>query len=216
MSESMKLEAIDGVVTIEGKRYYQNEDGALIPESLVKPADKLEDDSVRKMIGFAQDISDQITRFKEHSFEDFFTAVSLINEKYGVTKGGKRGNITMQTLDGLMKVQVKVAEVKQFGPQLGAAKQLIDDCIAGWVEGSRDEIQMLVNRAFDIQKEGKINHSALFQLLRYEISDPRWQEAMKALADAIRVTGNRTYIQFYRRTTINDEWRAITVNLAKA
>jgi len=210
------FEAIDGIVTINDKRFYLAEDGSLIPENMVKPADKLEDDSVRKMIGFALEVNGIVSRFKQHSFEDFFTTLSLINEKYGVSKGGKAGNVSMQTLDGLQKVSIKKAEIKKFGPQLAAAKQKIDDCIASWVEGSRDEVLVLINRAFDVQKEGKINHSALFQLLRYEISEPRWQDAMQALADAIRIVGTRTYITFQRRDTTDEEFRTITVNLAKA
>lgn len=210
------LEAIDGIVTISGRRYYQSDDGALIPESLVKPADKLEDDSVRKMIGYAQELSDQIARFKEHSYEDFFTTVAIINEQYGVKKGGKKNNITLQTIDGLMKVQVRNSEIKRFGPQLQAAKQLVDECISTWAEGARDEVQFLLDEAFGIKKEGKIDHGALLKLLRRDIKDERWQTAMKALSEAVRVIGSRTYLQFYRRDSTNDEWLPVTVNLAKA
>jgi len=210
------FEAIDGIVTINDKRFYQADDGSLIPEGVVKPSDKLEDDSVRKMIGYAQELSDQIARFKEHSFEDFFTAVAIINEEYGIRKGGKKNNITLQTIDGLMKVQVRVSEIKKFGPQLQAAKELIDECISTWAEGARDEIQLLLNEAFGIKKEGKIDHAALFKLLRRNITDERWQMAMKALSEAIRVVGSRTYLSFHRRNTTDEEFRPITVNLAKA
>jgi len=148
------FEAIDGIVTINDKRFYQSDDGSLIPEGVVKPSDKLEDDSVRKMIGYAQELSDQIARFKEHSFEDFFTAVAIINEEYGIRKGGKKNNITLQTIDGLMKVQVRVSEIKKFGPQLQAAKELIDECISTWAEGARRN-SAFAQRSFWHQERGQ-------------------------------------------------------------
>ncbi|OYY06769.1 MAG: hypothetical protein B7Y70_16030 [Rhizobiales bacterium 35-68-8] len=44
----------------------------------------------------------------------------------------------------------------------------------------------------------------------------RWQEAMRAIRDSIRVIGSKTYYRFYERDTPDGEWRPISIDLARA
>lgn len=206
----------DGTVTIAGQRYYRDSKGALIPEALVPGQDLLLDQSVRKILGYAEELSAQIARFKGHTFDDVNTTLDLIAEKYGAKPGGRKGNVTLLSLDGTMKVQVQVADQLTFGPELQTAKSLVDECIGGWSEGSRDEIRALVNHAFDVDKEGRINRSAIFQLRRVKIEDERWQQAMLAIGDAIRVVGSKQYLRFYKRASATAAWEPVTVDLAAA
>ncbi|MGD9770104.1 MAG: DUF3164 family protein, partial [Pseudolabrys sp.] len=46
--------------------------------------------------------------------------------------------------------------------------------------------------------------------------DAQWRAAMSALGDAIRVIGSREYVRFYRRTTTQAPWQAITIDIAQA
>ena len=85
-----------------------------------------------------------------------------------------------------------------------------------WGAESREELRALVNRVFSVEKEGQINRAELFSLLRMEIEDDRWQRAMNAIRDAIRIVGSKEYVRFYERDTPQDRWRAVTVDLAKA
>ena len=206
----------NGVVTIGEALYYRDAKGKLIPETLVPPQDLLVDQTVRKILGFAEELSAQIARFKGHTFDDVNTTLDLIAERYGAKLGGAKGNVTLMSIDGTLKVQVAVADRLSFGPELQAAKALVDECIASWSEGSRDEIRALVNHAFDVDKEGRINSAALFQLRRVPIPDERWQNAMQAIGDAIRIVGSKEYVRFYKRRSPTDPWTAVTVDLAAA
>src|SRR3546814_15019142 len=67
----------------------------LVPVEAIKPADLLMDETVRKITGFARDLSAQIARFKGHTFEDVNGLQALIAQEYGVTVGGRKGNITL-------------------------------------------------------------------------------------------------------------------------
>jgi len=51
-------------------------------------------------------------------------------------------------------------------------------------------------------------------LLRVGIEDARWQQAMAAIRDSIRVIGSKTYIRFYERPSPDAAWRAVTIDLA--
>lgn len=210
------LRAEDAVTELNGRRYMTDAAGRLVPEELVKPVDKLIDQSVRKMMAFAEDLSLQIARFKGHSFDDVATLQDLLAADYGTSVGGRKGNITLTSYDGTLKVTVQVQDQLAFGPELQAAKALVDECIAEWAEGANDELRVLVEHAFQVDKEGRINRGALFQLRRVAIADERWRRAMEAVGDSIRVIGSATYMRFHRRAAPAGSWEPVTIDLAAA
>ncbi len=205
-----------GITIVNGREYMHDAKGNLVPAVNIKPEDRLEDEMVRKIIAFAIALSAQITRFRDHTMADISSFDQLLAQEYGATIGGKKGNKTYQTFDGLMRVQVQVADQIAFGPQLQVAKGLIDECLNEWSVESRPEIQTIVTRAFNTDKEGQINKSELFMLLRLEIDDTRWKRAMEAIRASIRVTGSKEYVRFYARPTLDAQWAGITIDLAKA
>ncbi|MBE0529505.1 MAG: DUF3164 family protein [Rhodospirillales bacterium] len=194
--------------------YMQDAKGRLVPEHLVKEIDKLQDQLVKKCLGYADELSAQIARFKGHTFDDVAAFMDLLGEKYGQSKGGRKGNVTFTSFDGCAKVQVAVQDHIDFGPELQVAKGRIDECIEEWAADSRDEIRALVNHAFEVDKPGQVNREALFALRKIDIDDERWRSAMAAITDSIRVTGSKTYVRFYRRATPEDRWQAVTIDLA--
>ncbi|MGO4735949.1 DUF3164 family protein [Bosea sp. 2KB_26] len=205
-----------GAIEIDGKPYMRNAKGALMPAELVKAADKLEDETVRKVLAFALDLSAQIARFKAHTFADLNAFQSLLEQEYGARAGGEKGNVTFQSYDGLMKVQVQIADLIEFGPQLQEAKKLIDECLVEWGAESRPEIRAIVTQAFNVEKAGQINKAELFSLLRMDIADERWKRGMDAIRDAIRVTGTKEYVRFYRRSNPQGKFVAVPIDLAAA
>ncbi|MFC3074659.1 DUF3164 family protein [Shinella pollutisoli] len=205
-----------GVVIVNGKEYMPDAKGALVPLSLIKPQDKLQDEVVRKIMGHAIALNAQISRFLGYSNVDLGDLDALLAQEYGARIGGVKGNRTYQTFDGLMKVQVQVADQIDFGPELHIAKSLIDECLNEWSAEARPEIQSIVTRAFNTDKEGRINRAEIFMLLRQDIADERWQRAMDAIRDSMRVTGTKQYMRFYRRDSVTEGWRPVTIDLAKA
>lgn len=215
MSEQ-NTDALAGVVEINGKHYMPDARGGFTPVELVKAEHKLEDQAVRTIMSYARTLSDQIARFKGHTFDDLSALDALLSEKYGVKRGGQKGNRTYMTHDGLAKVQVAVADQIEFGPELQQAKLLLDECLLEWTDDGRAEIRAIVLRAFKVEKEGQINKAELFALLRLNIEDERWKRAMEAIHDAIRVTGSKQYFRFYERDTPSGRWSAVTIDLAQA
>jgi len=205
-----------GTVRLGSKTYMPDAKGHLVPIEAIKPADKLEDETVRKIIGHAIELSAQIGRFKEHTFDDLSSFEALLAQDYDATKGGAKGNKTFLTFDGLQKVTVQVADQIDFGSQLQIAKALIDECLTEWSADSRTEIRAIINRAFSVEKEGQINRAEIFMLLRLDIEDIRWQRAMEAIRAAMRVIGSKTYVRCHQRASQDAPWEAITIDLAKA
>ncbi|MER8964467.1 DUF3164 family protein [Mesorhizobium sp. M0808] len=205
-----------GKVFIGDKQYMPDAKGNLVPVEMIKPSEMLEDETVRTILGYAIALSAQIGRFKEHTFNDLGAFEALLAQEYGGTKGGAKGNKTFMTFDGMKMVKVQVADTIDFGAQLQIAKSLIDECLTEWSADSRPEIRAIVTRAFNTDKEGQINRAAIFMLLRLDIGDERWQRAMAAIRDAMRVVGSKIYVRCYERDRLDAEWRAVTIDLAKA
>lgn len=214
MSDAPALPA--GTREIEGKVYWTDAKGGLIPDSIVKPVDKLQDELVRKIIGFALPLSAQVARFRNHSFDDVDDFVALLEQEYETRRGGAKGNLTFLSYDGLLKVVVRVNETISFGPELQIAKGLVDECLREWSADSGPELQAIVNRAFDVDSEGRINRYNLTSLTRLNISDARWQRAMTAIRDSFRVTGSKRYIGMYQRADAEAPWQSITIDVAAA
>ncbi|WIY25038.1 DUF3164 family protein [Parasedimentitalea psychrophila] len=206
----------DGRVIANGNTYMTDAKGGLIPVDLVKAQDQLQDETVRKIIGHALALSGQTTRFKAHTFEDIGDFEAILEQEYGGKIGGKRGNKTLMSFDGLFRIQVAVADQIDFGPELQIAKGILDELMTEWAANARPEVQAIITNAFNTDKEGQINRAEIFKLLRLDIEDERWQCAMRAIRDAIRVIGQATYVRCYQRPAPDARWQHITIDLAKA
>ncbi|WP_369951951.1 DUF3164 family protein [Ralstonia syzygii] len=194
--------------------YWQDAEGRLIPENMVKPIDQAREDVVRELLGKAKSVAAILAEFKTKAFGDVDAFVNLSAEEYGVKLGGKKGNVTLLSFDGRFKIVRQVQEHLVFDERLQAAKQLIDECIQTWAVGSRDEIKALINDAFQVSKEGKINTSRVLGLKRLNINDEKWLRAMQAIADSVRVAGSKPYVRFYERIGDSDQYQAISLDIA--
>lgn len=210
----MSEELPSGRRVIAGQTYFENGDGALIPEEAVKPADKLQDDIVRQIIGKALPLSAVVAGFRQSTLDEVDEFVALLEQEYGARRGGSKGNLTFSSFDGLLKICVQVSENVVFGPELQVAKGLVDDCLREWAADSRAELRAIINRAFDVDNQGRINRNDLFSLLRLDIEDARWQDAMRAIRDSMRVVGSKRYVRMYRRPNAKAAWSAITIDVA--
>ncbi len=136
--------------------------------------------------GYALALSAQMARFKAHVFDDIGNFEAILEQEYGSTIGGAKGNKTLMSYDSLFKVQVAVAERFDFGPELQIAKGLLDECMNEWSAEAPAELRAIVTNAFNTDKEGQINRAEIFKLLRLDIQDERWKRAMTAIRDAMR------------------------------
>lgn len=217
MSDASSVPAsAPGVIDVGGEPHMRDAKGRLVPLASVRVADRLEDDMVRRLVAKAEAVRAAIATFREEAFGESDTFQQLLDERYGVKKGGDKGNVTYQTVDGCMRVQVAVADMLSFGPELQSAKQLVDECLVEWGEGAHPVLRALIRESFDTDKEGRLNRSAIFRLLRQECEDPRWARAMDAIRDSIRSTGSRQYVRFHYRADPKAAWIPIPLDAATA
>ena len=179
--------------------YMEDAKGHLIPVAKVKDVDKLRDELTRGVVRGAKDLQTAMKSFRAATLGDIQAFADLSAEKYGAKRGGLKGNLTLASFDGRYKVQVQISERLQFDERLQAAKALIDECLTEWTQDSKDEIKAIINQAFDMDKEGRVNTGAILGLRKLDIEDPRWREAMEAIADSLQVVGSKKLLRVYER-----------------
>lgn len=201
-------------VTIEGKTYWQDAKGNLTPDEMVKEIDKERDALVREWIEKGKETSKMMRNFKDGVFGDIQAFAELSAEKYQAQIGGKKGNVTLLSYDGRYKIQRAINDHLQFDERIQAAKVLIDECLNEWSEGSRPELKALIERAFNVDKEGNLNTSRILGLRRVDIQDERWQNAMQAISESVQVVSSKAYVRLYERVGDTDEYVPIALDMA--
>lgn len=194
--------------------YMRDGRGALIPTALVKPIDKLRDELVKASATQAREMQTQLGSLRARLLEDIDAFVDLSAAEYGVSLGGKKGNLTLSSYDGQFKLVVQVADTIVFDERLKIAKALIDECIHDWGANARPELMALLNDAFQVDKEGKIATGRVLGLRRLAIEDEKWQRAMTAISESIQTSFSKRYIRFYERHGEQD-YRPISLDIAR-
>ncbi|MGT2453762.1 DUF3164 family protein [Cupriavidus basilensis] len=194
--------------------YRKDGRGRLVPEAMVKPIDRERDELVCALVDGAKAQRDMLAEFKRAAFKASRSFLDLSAKQYKVQLGGAKGNVTLHSFDGRCKVLIANADTIVFDERLQSAKALIDECIAEWSKGSRPEIQVLVQQAFETDREGKLKTGRVLGLTRLEIKDAKWRRAMKAISESVQVIGTKEYIRFYERSEATGEYLPVTLDIA--
>lgn len=196
--------------------YMKDVQGRLVPMGMVKPIDILRDQTVLRLVEQARVVNDVLKAFKHAAFVDIAAFIETSAEQYDVKLGGEKGNVMLHSFDGRYRVVRQVQELVRFDERLQAAKKLVDECITDWASESRDEIKVLVNDAFKVDKEGDVSVARVSGLRRLNITDAKWLRAMKAIGDAMTVVGSSSYVRVYERVGNTEKYQAIALDLAAA
>lgn len=194
--------------------YRVNAQGHMVPETQIKAIDLLRDDLVQNVVSAAREQQQALAAFKLLAMNEVTDFVDLSAEEYDVKYGGTKGNVTLMSFDGRYKLVRAKGEHRVFDERIQAAKTLIDICINRWSENVNDHIKALVDHAFRVNKQGRIDVNQVLSLRQLDIDDAQWNEAMDAIADSIQVTGTSSYLRLYERNS-DGSYRQIPLDIAK-
>lgn len=191
-----------------------NAKGHMVPVSMIKEIDKLRDEVVLDIVAKAKDLQTQMATMKAESMSQISDFVDLSAAEFDVKYGGAKGNVSLVSFDGKYKVQRSVGEHRVFDERIQAAKAKIDACITRWSEGSSDQIKALVELAFRVNNQGKIEVNQVLGLRQLNIQDKDWLSAMDAIAESIQVVGKTSYLRIYERNE-DGSYQQISLDIAK-
>ncbi len=194
--------------------YKMDAKGRLVPVESIRPIDLERDELIESIVAKAQALSQSMLEFKSAAYGEIALFVEKSAKQYGAKVGGHKGNVTLVTFDGRYKIQRAQQDALTFDEGLQAAKALIDECLHEWTEDTRPEIRTLINDAFDVDSEGRINTTRVLGLQKLKIKDPKWNRAMKAVRESLRVQSSKSYLRIYERIGETNNYRQISLDLA--
>ncbi|MBQ4438069.1 DUF3164 family protein [bacterium] len=196
---------------LDGKVYWVDAEGSLKPETSISPADKKKEELVDAVFEYVAETKTKLETFKYWTQEVVATYVEKQAKKAKVA--GWKGNIRIINYDGTKRICVSKKERMDFNEKLQFAKAKFDEWIIKRTEGADEVLAELVQKAFEVDKEGEINRSFLFRLLRYSISDPDFKKAQELLKQSMQTSGTKEYILFQEKDE-HGEWKTITLDFA--
>ena len=180
-------------------RYRKDHRGAYIPVEQIREIDLARDELVNEKAAKIEAAQASIAALKDELMGDIAAFVQLSAERYGAKVGGDKGNITLMSFDGTYKLKRQTSESLGFDQGLRAAKNIIDECLEEWSRNSPVPLRAIVEQAFDVNKEGRINTNAILSLRRIKIDNERWQQAMQAISDSLQTQDSKAYVRLYKR-----------------
>jgi len=183
---------------------WENSSGGFTPSNKIKAIDKDRDAVVCSLCSQALAVRDTIATFKAAAMAEVTNFIERSLAAYDVQHGGKKGNVTLLSFDGRYKIIRQMQDNLVFDERLQAARVLIAECVQTWSKGSNNNIKVLVNDAFQVDKQGNISVSRVLGLRRLKIDDEKWLLAMRAIDDSIQVLATKPYIRFYERNDAGD------------
>lgn len=204
------------MANVDERGFWLNAKGEAVHPENVRVTDKIKDELVDKLLVKAKEKQDMLASFKCEASEDIESYFDLLLQNYGVDgrSRSKKGNITLENFSGTAKVQLAMAETLSFDEKLSVAKIKIDEYLEDVTKDAIPDIQTLIKKAFEVDKKGNIDAKRIFALKSYEISDPRWQEAMEIIDESKKVAHVKPYIRFYKRDSIEDSWENVKLDIA--
>lgn len=180
--------------------YMENGLGHLVPVANVAELDRLRDETVRRLVGMAEHAGMLVAEFRAQAEAHVAAFAELSAQEYGAEIGGEKGNITLTSYDGSMKVVRARADRITFTEAVRVTREKVFACIEKWSSGANSNLARLVEKAFETDKDGHLSAAKILSLRSIQIDgDPDWDAAMRALDGAIQVIGSRQYVRFYRR-----------------
>ncbi|WP_277074797.1 DUF3164 family protein [Simonsiella muelleri] len=200
---------------IDLTQYRQDARGNLIPIANIKPIDLARDELVCELFTKIETPMRELEHARRNGIEDVRAFVDMAAEQYGA-KPSKKGNVTLHSFDGKLRVTVAMSDVFTFDERLIAAKTLIDECLDEWTADSSQELKTIVQQAFDVNKEGKISTAKVLGLRRLKIEHDKWQRAMQAIDDSLHTQVSKEYIRIHRRNDETGEYELVIPQWGKA
>lgn len=200
----------------DDKGLWINKKGESVHPDLVRADEKIKDELVDKLIGMALELSELLNKFKKDAFGEANDYFDLLLQNYNLDamRNSKKGNITLENFSGLSKVQISNADNISFDEKLQIAKLKIDECLHELTEGSSPEIKTLITKAFEVDKKGEVNAKKILALKSYDISHVKWREAMVIIDESVEIVGSKAYIRFYRRESLEQAYKLISLDVA--
>jgi hypothetical protein len=197
------------------ENFVQRPDGSYVDVTTLEPRKQLAHELVTKLFPQAEAESENLMNLKRYALSEMLAYREMMLADYGARIGGPGGSFHLRSVCGTMMVKLDVARQTSFGPEIGAAKALIDQFLETKLEGSAIEIKEIIEKVFKVNRKGRLDTYGILGLREHKFDDPLWKQAMQAIEEAIIRDASTTYIRFYRVDPTRKSETLVPLDLAK-
>lgn len=185
--------------------------GASVPIKYVSKFDRERDRIARRVLGRFQKARKALETVVAESVADIDELMHLKD------KLGEKGNFQLSSFDGLIQVCIRQQYNIILDERVAKARELM----LAYVNGVLDEVKnvdttvlrRLIESAFRANRQGVLPTTKIFDLMRMEVKDKRWNEARQILQDAIKPQRGKRYLTCEIRKSTQADFRPISLNL---
>lgn len=189
--------------------------GKAVPTEYVPELDQLRDAMVERVMKKALKLEELLLQAKLDIIAEVDAYLDA-RAKEGKVKEAWKGNITLDSFDGALRIERSMDDQIGFSEQLQMVKTIIDEWIAHRLQGVDESLAKVIGQAFNVDKKGRVNTAMIMRLLNLDIEDAKWKKAMKLLRESIQVTATRQYLRFSEKieTETGETWRQVCLNFS--
>lgn len=188
--------------------------GSAIPVKYIDPVDKKRDMLVEKDFRLALAARNQLAKFKATVLADISNYLDWLAQRNGEETLNPGGNYILTGFSGNKRIQIKINKVLEFDERLQLAKQKIDKCLEKWSDDGNENLKVVVFDVFKVDQKGQVDTRRILSLRKLQIKDAEWKQAMDLIAEALLVTGTRSYLLFQSKQHKDAEWETLRLDLA--
>lgn len=189
------------IPNIDPESLIRRPDGSYIDYVDLEIKEQLSHDLAMKLFGMAEPTHAKLAEIKKFCLSEFRAHREMMFNDHGKSVGGKDGGFSVKSACGKFLVRMTVAKHMTMGPEVEIAKQYFDECLDEWTANGAPEIREIVESAWQVNKEGKVNARRILELRKYKFTDPKWIKALELVEEAICNDSSTTYINFYHVDT---------------
>ena len=198
--------------------------GNLVPIQYVSKYDRLRDRVCRRILKRFQDERERLEKTMKECLADIeelrnAKTPTTYKTKDGVERvRGERGNFQAQSFDGKIMIEIRQQYNIILDERVQQARQLMLDYVNGVlakVSGADTTVlRRLVESAFRANSRGFLPVTKIFELMRMEVKDERWNQAREILNAAIKPQKGKQYLNCSTRKSTQGEFESIKLDLA--
>ena len=185
--------------------------GAKVPIKYVSKFDRERDRVARRILARFENARRALETVVEESVADLDGLMQLKQ------KLGEKGNFQLRSFDGLIQVQIRQQYNIILDERVAKARELMLAYVNGVLDAVKNVdttvLRRLIESAFRANRQGVLPTTKIFDLMRMEVKDARWNEAREILQDAIRPQRGKRYLTCETRRTTQGDFAPISLNL---
>lgn len=195
--------------------FIRRPDGSYVELTKLEPRHQIAHELVLALFPKAVSASETLAELKKLALTEMRAYRDIMFSDYDLKVDGKEGGFSIKTACGTKKMELSISKHVSFGPELLAAKELLDQFLNEELEGSSDVVRDIVTDAFKLNAKGRLSTEGILGLRKHNWDSPLARRAMEAIDDAICRDSSTTYIRFYNIDPERKVETLVPLDLAK-